>query len=171
MKNLFKVALIAIGMLFAGNFAQAQTKIGYVNFQLLGSQLPEAKTLKTQIDDYSKQFIDQLTVMQNELQTKGQAFQTQSASMTDAARAAKQTELVDLQKRIQDYNTTAQQKVEAKSNELSKPLSDKVHAAIVQVAKDKGYAYVIDTSQGSPLLISPDGDDLTAPVKAQLGIK
>jgi len=171
MKKLFKVAVIAISVLFASNFAHAQTKIGYLNFQMLGSQMPEAKTIKLQVDEYSKQFIDQLTTMNNELRTKGQAYQTQSTTMTDAIRATKESELQDLQKRIQDYNTKAQQQVENRSNELTKPLSDKLRAAVAQVAKDKGYAYVLDTSQGSPLIISPDSDDLTVAVKAQLGIK
>ena len=171
MRNLFKVAALAFTMLFAVNFAWGQAKIGYVNFQLLGSLLPEAKTVKAQVDDYSKQFIDQLTTMSNELQAKGRALDAQSAGMADAVRLAKQQELRDLEKRMQDYNTMAQQKVEEKSAELVKPLSDRLHTAVAQVAKEKGYAYVIDTSQGSPLIVSPDGDDLMDAVKAKLGIK
>ena len=65
MKKLFKVALVAVSMLFVGNFAKAQTKIGYINFDAVISQLPEFKTVQTQIDSYQKQFIDQLTVMNN----------------------------------------------------------------------------------------------------------
>ena len=75
MKNLFKVALVAVSMLFVGNFANAQAKIGYINFQALLGQLPEAKTVKSQLDIYSKQFTDQLAAMQNELQAKGQEYQ------------------------------------------------------------------------------------------------
>jgi len=103
MKNLLKVAFVAFSMLFAGNFAKAQTKIGYINFQALLSQLPEAKTVKSTLDLYQKQFIDQLTVMNTEYQTKGQEYQKGAATMTDAIRTAKQTELQDIQKRMQDY--------------------------------------------------------------------
>ena len=137
MKNLFKVALVAVSMLFVGNFANAQAKIGYINFQALLGQLPEAKTVKSQLDIYSKQFTDQLSAMQNELQAKGQEYQKNSATYTDAVRLTKQTELQDLQKRLQDYNTTAQQKFEEKSNELIKPLSDREKAAVTAVAKEK----------------------------------
>ena len=42
MKKLFKVALVAVCMLSIGNFAKAQTKIGYINFQALLAQMPEA---------------------------------------------------------------------------------------------------------------------------------
>ncbi|HEY2581513.1 MAG TPA: OmpH family outer membrane protein [Mucilaginibacter sp.] len=170
MKKLFKVALVAISILFVGNFAKAQTKIAYINFDEVVGQMPEAKTIKTQLDSYQKQFIDQLQVMNNELQTKGKEFTAGSATMTDAVRTAKQTELQDIQKRMQDYQNNAQQQVEAKSNELIKPLSDKVRAAVAEVAKEKGYTYVFNTAQVQ-LIVSPESDDLLAPVKLKLGLK
>ena len=171
MKKLFKVALVAIGMLFAGNFAHAQVKIGYVNFGAIITTMPEYKTVKSQIDIYQKQFIDQLQVMNTELQTKGKEFTAQQATMTDAVRSAKQTELQDIQKRMQDFEANAQQQVDAKSNELIKPLTDKARAAVNAVAKEKGYTYVFDSSQGSPMIVSPEGDDLLVAVKAKMAIK
>jgi outer membrane protein len=171
MKKLFKVALVAVCIIFLGSFAKAQTKIGYINFAEVVRQMPEFKTVQTQLDAYQKTFIDQLTTMQTTFQTDAQAFQKSQATMTDAARSAKQAELGDMQKRIQDYQTSAQQQVETKSNELYKPLSDKAKAAVTEVAKEKGYTYVFDTSQGAPLLVSPDGDDLMAATKAKLGLK
>ncbi len=170
MKRLFKVALVAVCILFVGNFAKAQTKIGYINFTEVVRALPEFKTVASQIDIYQKQFIDQLTAMNTEYTSKGQAYQKNSATMTDAARTAAQAELADIQKRMQDLQTSAQQQVDAKSNELYKPLADKAKAAISEVAKEKGYAYVLDSSQVQ-LLVSPEGDDLTASVKAKLGLK
>jgi outer membrane protein len=171
MRNVFKATLIAVSLLLVGQISRAQSKIGYVDFQALIGQMPEAKAIKPQIDAYQKQFVDQLTTMNNELQTKGKAYQDQSKTMTDAVRATKQTELQDLQKRLQDYQTDAQQKVEAKSNELVKPLADKATLAVKEVAKAKGIAYVVDSSRGNPLLVSAATDDLTADVKAKLGIK
>jgi len=170
MKKLFKVALVAAGMLFAGNFAQAQTKIGHINFEQVLSLMPESKTLTSQLDVYKKQFIDQLTTMNTELQTKSQDYQSKKASMTDAIRTAKENELQDLSKRFQDYQTTAQQQVEAKGNELTKPLIDKARGAITAVAKEKGYTYVLNSAQ-TDLIVAPAGDDLLAAVKLKLGLK
>ena len=170
MKKLFKVALVAVGMLFAGNFANAQTKIGHINFNQLIDMMPETKTVTTQMQAYQKTFIDQLTTMNNEYTTKGQEFQKNNATMTDAIRTQKGQELQDIQKRMQDYQNTAQQQVDAKRQELGKPLIDKATAAVNPVAKEKGYAYVLDSSQVS-LLVSPDADDMMAAVKAKLGLK
>jgi outer membrane protein len=170
MKKLFKVALVAVCIVFAGNIAKAQNKIGYINMNQLVDQMPETKVAMANITAYNKQFIDQLTTMNNELQSKGQAYQAQRATMTDAIRTAKESELSDLQKRFQDYQNTAQQQVDAKRNELGKPILDKARAAAAQVAKEKGYTYVFDSSQ-TELIVSPPGDDLMADVKVKLGIK
>ena len=171
MKKPFKVAIVAICILFVGNFAKAQVKIGYINFGEVIREMPEAKTVQTQLDAYQKTFVDELTTMNNTFQTEAKAFQANQSTMTDAARSAKQGELQDMQKRLQDFQTDAQQKVEAKSNELIKPLSDKAKAAVNDVAKEKGYTYVFDTSQGAPLIVMPDGDDLLPSVKVKLGLK
>lgn len=170
MKKLFKVALVAGCLFFAGNIAEAQSKIGYINSNQVVELMPETKTIQKQIQDYSKTFMDQLTNLNNEFQTNAQGYESKKASMTDAARTAKETELQDQQKRLQDYQTTARQKVDEKSNELSKPLFDKVRGAIQAVAKEKGYSYVFDTTQVE-LLVSPPTDDLMASVKTKLGLK
>jgi outer membrane protein len=170
MKKLFKVALVAVCIVFAGNLAKAQTKIGYVPLDQLVDEMPETKAAIAKITDYNKQFIDELTKMNNALQSAGQAYQAQRATMTDAVRTAKESELNDMQKRMQDYQNTAQQQVQAKQSELGKPIIEKVRAAVAQVAKEKGYAYVINSSQ-TDLIVSPPGDDLTAEVKAKLGLK
>jgi len=170
MKKLLKVALIAVCIVFAGNLAKAQGKIGYVAVDAIVDQMPETKAAITTITAYNKQFIDQLTTMNNELQSKGQVYQAQRATMTDAIRTAKESELNDLQKRFQDYQNTAQQQVQAKQAELGKPIIEKVRAAVAQVAKEKGFTYVINSSQ-TDLVVSPPGDDLAAEVKAKLGLK
>ena len=168
MKKLFKVALVAAGMLFVGSFAKAQTKIGYVNFSQVIDQMPETKTVSTTLQAYQKTFIDQLTTMNNELQTKGADLEKNGSTLTDAARSAKTSELQDIQKRMNDYQNNAQQQVDAKKQELGKPIIDKVSQAVQAVAKEKGYTYVLDSST-TDLIVAPETDDLTAAVKAKLG--
>jgi len=171
MKKSLRVVLVAGCMLLAGSFmANAQTKIGHVNFNAIIDLLPDTKIVSKQLQDYNKSFMDQLTNMQNDLQTKAADYEAKKATMTDAVRQLKESELQDIQKRMQDYQTSAAQKVDAKKEELGKPLFDKARAAITAVAKEKGYTYVIDSSQNE-LLVAPDSDDLLAAVKLKLGIK
>ena len=170
MKKLFKVALVALCMVFMGNFAKAQSKIGHIAFDQVVQQLPELKTVQTQIQAVTKQWQDVLTAINTELATKSQDFDAKRATMTDAVRTVKTSELQDLQKRLQDQNQAAQNDVETKSNQLIKPLTDKVRAAVAAVAKEKGYAYVLNSTQ-TDLIVAPEADDLLVAVKAKLGIK
>ena len=76
-------------------------------------------------------------------------------------------------KRIEDARTKATKDVTDKQNELFPPLQQKVGNAIAAVAKEKGLAYVFDTSvaQGfNNLVYSDGGEDITAAVKTKLGI-
>jgi outer membrane protein len=170
MKKLFKAALIAVCILSVSSFAKAQVKIGYLNMNDLITAMPELKTVQTQMQAYQKTFVDVLTGMNNEFNSKGSAFQAKQATMTDAAKTAAQGELGDLQKRIQDYQTNAQQQVEAKQQEYMKPLYTKATNAINAVAKERSYGYVLDSSS-TQLLVKPDGDDIMAAVKLKLGLK
>lgn len=170
MKKLFKVALVAVGMLFAGSFANAQTKIGHINFNQLIDLMPETKTVSTSLQAYQKTFVDQMTTMNNEYQGKVKDYTDKRTTMTDAVRTAKENELTDMQKRMNDYQNNAQQQVDAKRQELGKPIIDKATTAVQAIAKEKGYAYVLDSSQIT-LLVSPDADDLMAAAKLKLGLK
>jgi outer membrane protein len=170
MKNLVKVALVAICILSMGSFANAQQKIGYVNADAIMAAMPESKTISSQMQAYSKTFQDKLVALQTELQTKANDYQKKQASMTDADRTVAQGELGDLQKRMQEFQNTAQQQIDAKAQEYLKPLNEKVRTAIQAVATEKGYAYVLNTAN-TDLLVSPAGDNLEAAVKLKLAIK
>jgi outer membrane protein len=170
MKKLFKVVLIALCVVFTANLAKAQNKIGYVYFNAVIDVMPEKAKLGKDLQDYQKTFVDRLQAMQAEYQTKGQAYEKTKATMTDANRLQTEGELTDMQKRIQDYSTSAQQQLEAKQNEWAKPLLDKVKAACDAVAKEKGFAYIIDATQ-QVLVVMPAADDITAAVKLKLGAK
>jgi len=170
MKKLLKVALVAVCMVVVSSFAKAQTKIGYINTNQMMEMLPEMKTLQVQMQAYQKTFSDQLATMSSEYQAKGQAYEAKRATMTDASRTAAESELQDMQTRITTFQSNAQKQIEAKSNELLKPLTDKVRTAIQAVAATKGYNYVLDSSQ-IELIVSPPGDDLMASVKAKLGLQ
>ena len=170
MKKLLKVALVAVCMVVVSSFAKAQSKIGYINTNQLMELLPEMKTLQTQMQAYQKTFSDQLATMSTELQSKGQDYEAKRATMTDASRTATESELQDMQTRITSFRDNAQKQIEAKSNELLKPLTDKVRTAIQAVAAAKGYNYVLDSSQVE-LIVSPPGDDLGPAVKLKLGLQ
>lgn len=169
-----KIALmLAFGLLTtASSFAanEAGLKLGYVNSQELLSVMPEMVKADADLKAFAKQYQDQLETMGKEFEKKGTDYQQNGKTMSEAVRMVKEKELQDLENRIREYQTSAQQKIAEKKENLYKPILEKADKAIKDVAKEKGYSYVFDASGGG-LLYANDTDNLLPLVKTKLGIK
>lgn len=169
MKKYVIIAFVAVSGLFSVN-AMAQSKVGHINAQALIEAMPEAQTAQKTLQQFAEELDKDGKGLIEEYQKKLTEFDKGAATMTDNIKEIKTKEIQTAQKNIQDYQESAQQKIEAKRAEILKPIYDKARKAIEDVAKEKGYAYVLDSSAGI-LLVSPAGDDLAPMVKTKLGIK
>lgn len=163
------VVLVALGIL-SSDLAAAQTKVGYVAFNDLVQLMPELKTIQAQMEVYQKQWVDQLQTSNGEYEKKLKDYQSRQSTLKDAEAALKLNELQTAKQRLDELNNKAQQAVTAKAEEFTKPLYQKLRTAIAAVAKEKGYSYVINSSQ-TDLVIAPLTDNLMAFVKIKLGLK
>jgi outer membrane protein len=166
-KRIQSLVLVTLSLIF-GNVAFAQ-KMAHINLDSLITLMPESAKAQQSVQEYAKQLEQEVTVMQNELQTKYNEYQAKSKDMAEVVRASKEKELNDLNQRIQSFQEQAQQEYQKKSAELSKPIYEKAKKAIDQVAKESGYRYVLDTSTGL-VLFSESADDIISPVMKKLGI-
>jgi outer membrane protein len=169
MKKFVIIAFVAVTGLFSVN-AMAQSKVAHINAQALIAAMPEAKKAETDLQTYAQSLEGDGKALVDEYTKKMKEFDEKAATMTDNVKEIKTREIQDAQKRIQDYRDAAEQKVQNKQQELLKPIYDKARKAIEDVAKEKGYGYVIDSSAGI-LLVSPAADDILPLVKTKLGIK
>ena len=163
------VMMLACGLLLS-SAAFAQTKFGHINSAELLKIMPEVPKAETDIQAYAKTFQDQLETMGKDYEKKVQEYRATEKTMTEAMKEVKAKEIQDLEGRIQSTNQSAQEKVENKRQDLLKPIIDKAEKAIKDVATEKGYDYVFDSSTGSLLHAKP-ADDIMPFVKAKLGIK
>lgn len=168
MKNIFKIAVVGVALVVSSFTASAQ-KVAHINLDSLITLMPESKVAQQAVQDYAKQLEQQITAMQTELQTKYEAFQTDSPNMAPIVKQSKEKELNDLNQRITDFQQQAQADYQKKSADLSKPVYEKAKKAIDQVAKEGGYKYVLDTSTGLVLYSEPTEDIFNAVMK-KLGI-
>jgi outer membrane protein len=90
--------------------------------------------------------------------------------MTDAMKEVRMNEIQDLQNRIESTQQSAQEKLQAKKQDVYAPVLEKADKAIQAVAKEKNYDYIFDKSAGA-LLYGKDADNILPAVKAKLGIK
>jgi len=166
MKHLVKSIAIVALTIGSVTFAKAQ-KIAHISLDSLITLMPESKTAQDVAQKYLKELETQVATMETELQTKYADYMKNRDSYSPIVAAAKEQELQDLNKRIEDFKAQAQQDYQRKYGELSKPIYDKAKKAIEMVAKENGYKYVLDTSTGN-VLYTEAADDIIGLVKKKL---
>ena len=166
-----KKLIVVAGLMVLGIFStSAQTKIGFIDTDELIGVMPEAAKVDTELKEYQASLGQQGQDMAKEADDKANQFIKDSAKMTPTMKEIKRSEILELYQKVQGWNQVAQEKYNQKAQEKIAPVRVKALNAIKEVAREKGYGYVLDAST-SVLLVSPPGDDLMPFVKAKLGIK
>lgn len=163
----FLAILVLVTFTFAAN-AQSQ-KFGHVDFAKLYSLMPGQDSIRVVYEAYATGLQNQMTTMQAELENKFMEYQANQATMSNIIKQTKEREIQDLQTRIEEFNQQAQQDLATKEQELTAPVIEKARAAVENVAKEKGYTYVFNSTEGLLLYATPS-DDILPLVKAKLGI-
>ena len=165
----FKTLLFAAILVFgATNFSVAQTKLAHINTTELVDAMPEMKTAQAEIQKLSKTYETEIKTMATELQNKMKQYQSEVETKTDEENAKRAQEVQTMEQGIRQYQGQAQQDLAKKEQDLYKPIFEKAKTAIQKVATAQGFQYVLDSTQGSGVLVA-DGKDLLADVKKELG--
>jgi outer membrane protein len=149
--------------------AQTKSKFGHIDSQELLEAMPEKVEADQKLEAFAMQLEKQLQAMTTEYESKVRDYRSNEAVMSDIIAQTKAEEIQNLEQRIQSFQQNAQQSLQKKEGEVYQLVLDKARAAIEEVSKANGYTYVFDSSSGA-LLYQPEGDDVLALVKKQLGI-
>ena len=163
-----------IVLLFLGSFtaeAQAVLKLGHFNKQEILTLMPETDSAQKKLDKIAKDLQDQMEKMQVEFNKKYEDYMANASNWSELIRNTKETELQEMNQRIQNFQNVAQQDIQQQQSKLFKPIIDKLNEAINEVAKEGKFTYIFDVSQGSFVVFqSADSQDITLLVKKKLGI-
>ncbi|HET9137700.1 MAG TPA: OmpH family outer membrane protein [Candidatus Kapabacteria bacterium] len=169
----FLAVIAAVVFSYGSAFAQ---KIGWVDGNDVMSTYSEYIKVQDKLKAQGKVWSDSLQMMQKAAQDKADNYRKILSTMSDDAKQKASAELDQLGQQIQQYQVTKFSQTEGEyaklTVDLMKPVQEKVHAAIVAVAKKKKLDLILD--KGS--LVYPqttaelNGNlvDVTADVKAAL---
>jgi len=168
MKRIIKTSLMMVAFLSIMATAQAQ-KFGYLNSQLILSEMPAVKEMQSN-----------LQALQTQLQKQGQGMVENYKKEEEAAvRKKKQGALapVDEQKLMESlqkkqeeilaFEKEMQQKLADKEQKLLEPILNKINTAIKDVASENGFDMIFE--QGV-LLFATESTDVSVMVKSKLGL-
>ena len=150
-------------------------KIGYTNVDLVMGQLPESKAMQNQLEITRTQLEKAIDESIKEFQGKADVYQKTASQMTEIIRADKEKELENLQARVQEMRSKAQQSLQIKQQQLMEPIQTKINTAIQQVGKEHSYVYIFNMDGGLGtvpfiLFASAEENNVTNLILKKLGI-
>ena len=151
--------------------AMAQSKFAHMNSQEVITVMPEFTKAQADLDAMSKQYQDEMKRTEDEFNKKYQEFLAQADSLPQNIAERRQKELQDMAQRQQQFQQDAYQAMQKAQQDAMAPIYKKLDDAIQAVGKAEGVVYVFDLARTSIPYIGTESIDVTAKVKAHLGIK
>ena len=173
MRRFIGIAALMIVIALVGQSAMAQSfKFGHINSDELIQSMPEYDSATVKLEKFRKELVNALELMQVEWNNKSDTYQKESKTLSDIVKQTKEQELMDIQKRIQDFQANAQTQLQNNQTEVFQPIYTKVDKAIKDIGKENGFLYVFDVAKGALLYFDETKSTNVMPlVKTKLGLK
>lgn len=162
---------ILLAVVMALPFSALAQKFGVVDFDAVLQAMPETAAMQTQLTETSKKYEDELAKLTEEFQKLYTEFQTlqADANTPESIKERRMQEIQELDKKAQQFAQTAQQDLQRQQAQLMQPIQEKVVSAIKSVGTEGGFTMIFP--EAVPAYVSGDVQDVTALVKAKLGVK
>ena len=162
-----KALILAIlACLFIGNTASSQTKIAYISVDEVVQLMPEYKKAMSEMAQFDSALQINYAETLRELNRQDSIYKADSSKWSNAIRTANREKMKKLLTELQGFESSYQQQMQQRQEELMTPVAQKATALIQEVAKAAGYGYVF---RKEALLVQPDADDLLPAIKKKLG--
>jgi len=145
-------------------------KFGHINMQELIMELPDKVEADQKLQAEAKTLQDRMQMMREEHEKKFRDYIAERETMPELIRTTTEKEIQEIEQRLQNYQTMAQQSLSKKEQELYQPILEKVQQAVDAVGTEQGFIYIFDLSSQVVLYHSDKSIDCTAFVKAKLGL-
>ena len=166
MKKIIICAICAICGLLTAN---AQ-KFGHVNMQEVMQAMPEYATAMSELKTLEEQYTNDLKQMQSEIQRKSEAFDKEQISLPENIKQRRQQEIQDAYQKYQESLQDNQLALQKAEQEKMSAIQTKMLDAVKAIGQEGGYVYIM-TTNSIPYISTTLSIDVTAQVKAKLGLK
>ena len=183
MKNIAKVTALALGIALASGYAAAEEKIAFINAGYIFQHHPDRQAVADKLDAEfkpvaeklaasKKEVDDKIAAARKKVEAKVAALEKDAPRLRQADIQKRQEEInklgaaedAELQKLMQEQDKKVQEfqaQNEKRQAEERGKLLDSIQTATNNLAKAKGYTYVLDANS---VVFAVDGKDITEEV-------
>jgi outer membrane protein len=163
-------ALAVISVAATGALAQAGgPKIAYINSQVILEQAPGRAAVEQQFDKELQTYRTQVQQMGDSLDALIASYQKTEASLSPAAKQAKQKEIASKREEYDKRYAALQMQAQQRQQELVRPVMQQINQIIDSIRKEEGYAMIFDAGSAAGVVVAADSTlDITDRVVARL---
>lgn len=158
-----------VGLMFFTSQAQI-AKFGTVDLQAVMNDMPETAVLEKELSTKTQSFQTEAQKMESEMQSKYQSYIEQRDSLDDVTRQMREEELQTLSNRAQQYQQASYNQITQYREQQLTMIQEKLFKAVKAVGDREKYVAIFPINDAT--YFSPtETTDVTAIVKKELGIK
>ena len=170
MKRTIQLLILVVAIMLTGNsFAQKAAKLGHFSSTELIKKMPEGDSAQTVMKAYMAELQTEAESMQKEYQRLVTEYQAKEAQLSDLLKESKKKEIQSVNERFQEFQQSAEGDIQKKQAELMSKITDKIKAAVADIAKEGKYSYIFEST--GILWYAEDSEDITPLLIKKLNIK
>ena len=167
MKRTVLTLMIAV----LGFTANAQ-RFGYVDSNYILENIPEYQQKQQELNEISVQWQQEIEAMYAEIDRMYKDYQAEQILLTDDMKRKREEQIIEKEKEAKEKQKQRfgfQGDLFQKRQEFTKPIQDKVYAAIKEIADARGYAVIFDKAGTLTMLYTSAKYDLSEDILDELG--
>ena len=150
-------------------------KIGYVDSEFILSKLPDYQDAQKELNKLSQDWQKQIERKYAEIDKMYKNYQAEEILLTEEMKREREEEIVEKERAAKEFQRKKfgpEGELFQKRKELIKPIQDKIHKAVADVAKAGRYYIIFDiaSANGLTILYAKSSINKTDDVLKRLGI-
>ena len=159
----------AVGAQQATTAAQPVLRFGYFSFEQVFHTMPGYALAKHNMDELRGKYDEETKRVETEFNSKYEEFLDGQRSYAKSILEKRQAELRELMEKNIAFKAEASRLLKKAEEEAYAPLKAKMNAALQQIGKENGFAFILNTdNNATPYLSAEMGVDITEALKEKI---
>lgn len=159
----------AVGAQQATTAAQPVLRFGYFSFEQVFHTMPGYAIAKHNMDELRGKYDEETKRVETEFNRKYEEFLDGQRSYAKSILEKRQAELRELMEKNIAFKAEAARLLKKAEEEAYAPLKAKMNAALQQIGKENGFAFILNTdNNATPYLSAEMGVDITEALKEKI---
>ena len=159
----------AVGAQQATTAAQPVLRFGYFSFEQVFHTMPGYAIAKHNMDELRGKYDEETKRVETEFNSKYEDFLDGQRSYAKSIFEKRQAELRELMEKNIAFKAEAARLLKKAEEEAYAPLKAKMNAALQQIGKENGFAFILNTdNNATPYLSAEMGVDITETLKEKI---